>query len=68
VGLLGVNVGGFVVPRMKARVAGGQVQALVAAGRLSTAHDMPVKVDMDLQTARRIVMDDLSRQMNEGSE
>jgi hypothetical protein len=29
---------------------------------------MPVKVDMDLQTARRIVMDDLSRQMNEGSE
>lgn len=68
VGLLGVNVGGFVVPRMKARVAGGQVQALIAAGRLSTAHDRPVKIDMDLQTARKIVMDDLAAQMNEGSE
>lgn len=69
VGLLGVNVGGFVVPRMKARVASGQVQALVAAGRLTTAHE-PVIVPepMDLQTARKIVMDDLARQMTEGSE
>jgi hypothetical protein len=70
VGLLGVNVGGFVVPRMKARVASGQVQALVAAGRLTTAHE-PVKAPepMDLQTARKIVMDDLAAQMmTEGSE
>lgn len=69
VGLLGVNVGGFVVPRMKARVAGGQVQALVAAGRLSTAHMHPAEPEpMDLQTARMIVMDDLAKQMTEGSE
>lgn len=73
VGLLGVNVGGFVVPRMKARVAGGQVQALVAAGRLTTAHLHPAAPDpMDLQTARKIVMDDLASQMfgpdTEGSE
>jgi hypothetical protein len=69
VGLLGVNVGGFVVPRMKARVASGQVQALVAAGRLTTAHGQLTKpVEMDLQTARRIVMDDLASQMFEGSE
>lgn len=69
VGLLGVNVGGFVVPRMKARVASGQVQALVAAGRLSTAHGTVVRqAPMDLQTARKIVMDDLAAQMTEGSE
>jgi hypothetical protein len=69
VGLLGVNVGGFVVPRMKARVAGGQVQALVAAGRLTTAHDrLTVQAPMDLQTARRIVIEDLAAQMTEGSE
>lgn len=73
VGLLGVNVGGFVVPRMKARVASGQVQALVAAGRLTTAHGPLVKpAEMDLQTARKIVMDDLASQMfaedTEGSE
>lgn len=69
VGLLGVNVGGFVVPRMKARVAGGQVLSLVASGRLTTAHVRPeVPEQMDLQTARKIVMDDLARQMTEGSE
>jgi hypothetical protein len=70
VGLLGVNVGGFVVPRMKARVAGGQVQALIAAGRLTTAHGHPAApAPMDLQTARMIVMDDLAKQMmTEGSE
>jgi hypothetical protein len=72
VGLLGVNVGGFVVPRMKARVASGQVQALVAAGRLTTAHE-PVKAtgEMDLQTARTIVMNDLAKSVfdvPEGSE
>jgi len=69
VGLLGVNVGGFVVPRMKARVAGGQVQALIASGRLTTAHLHPVAPEpMDLQMARKIVMDDLAQQMTEGSE
>jgi hypothetical protein len=66
VGLLGVNVGGFVVPRMKARVAGGQVQALIAAGRLSTAHNQPESVTRD--QAYKIVMDDLAAQMFEGSE
>jgi hypothetical protein len=70
VGLLGVNVGGFVVPRMKARVAGGQVQALIASGRLSTAHVHPAPPEpMDRKAAYKIVMDDLAQQMmNEGSE
>lgn len=69
VGLLGVNVGGFVVPRMKARVAGGQVQALIASGRLTTAHFHPAAPEpMDLQTARKIVIEDLASQMTEGSE
>jgi len=66
VGLLGVNVGGFVVPRMQARVASGEVQALIAAGRLSTAHN-PSGQDMK-RKAYKIVMDDLAKQMIEGSE
>jgi len=70
VGLLGVNVGGFVVPRMRARVAGGQVQAIIAAGRLSTAHNRPESVTRE--QAYKIVMDDLYAQMfvpdTEGSE
>jgi len=73
VGLLGVNVGGFVVPRMKARVAGGQVQALIAAGRLTTAHN--VSHDVTRKRAYEIVMDDLASQVfgtscqdSEGSE
>jgi hypothetical protein len=70
VGLLGVNVGGFVVPRMRARVAGGEVQALIAAGRLSTAHNRPESVTRE--QAYKIVMDDLYAQMfvpdTEGSE
>lgn len=40
VGLLAVNVPGFPVPQMRARVAGGQVQALVAAGRPQVAWGM----------------------------
>lgn len=73
VGLLGVNVGGFVVPKMRARVAGGQVQALVAAGRLTTAHGHESGPEpVDRKAAYKIVMDDLAAQMfaesNEGSE
>jgi hypothetical protein len=69
VGLLGVNVGGFVVPRMKARVAGGQVQALIASGRLTTAHVHPAAPEpVDRKAAYKIVMDDLAAQMTEGSE
>lgn len=37
VGLLAVNVPGFPVPRMRARVASGEPQALVAAGRPQVA-------------------------------
>ena len=69
VGLLGVNVGGFVVPRMKARVAGGQVQALIAAGRLTTAHQSTaVSREMERELAYKIVMSDLAKEMTEGSE
>jgi hypothetical protein len=70
VGLLGVNIGGFVVP--KARVASGQVQALVAAGRLNVARPYARPVEMDRAMAYKIVMDDLYAQMfspdAEGSE
>lgn len=40
VGLLAVNVPGFPVPQMRARVASGQPQALVAAGRPQVAWGM----------------------------
>jgi hypothetical protein len=66
VGLLGVNVGGFVVPNMKARVAGGAPEALIAAGRLTTAHNQPESETR--RQAYKIVMDDLAAQMTEGSE
>lgn len=66
VGLLGVNVGGFVVPRMRARVAGGEVQSLIAAGRLTTAHNIG---QQEAKTnAYKLVMDDLAQQIFEGSE
>jgi hypothetical protein len=69
VGLLGVNVGGFVVPNMRARVAGGEVQAMVAAGRLTVRHTPVVRqAPMSTAQAYKIVMDDLARQMIEGSE
>ena len=38
VGLLAVNVPGFPVPKMSARVASGHQEALVAAGRPTTVH------------------------------
>ncbi len=49
VALLGVNVPGFPVPRAEARVAGGQVQALVAAGML----DVGPKVDWEAELEQR---------------
>jgi hypothetical protein len=64
VGLLAVNVPGFPVPKMRARVASGQPQALVAAGRPQVAWGRS-QADMERE-AVRIVMGMLSRRVHEG--
>jgi 2'-5' RNA ligase len=64
VGLLAVNVPGFPVPKMRARVASGQPQALVAAGRPQVAWGRP-QADVE-QEAVRIVMRMLSRRVHPG--
>lgn len=64
VGLLAVNVPGFPVPKMRARVASGEPQALVAAGRPTVAWGRSQSVlERD---AVRIVMRMLSRQVHPG--
>lgn len=64
VGLLAVNVPGFPVPKMRARVASGQPQALVAAGRPQVAWAR--SQDAMEQEAVRIVMRMLSRRVHPG--
>jgi hypothetical protein len=64
VGLLAVNVPGFPVPKMRARVASGEPQALVAAGKPVTAWGRS-QVDMERE-AVRIVMRMLSRRVHPG--
>lgn len=62
VGLLAVNVPGFPVPRMQARVASGAQYALVAAGRPSVSR----RAAMEEKQAMRIVMDMLRRRVRGG--
>jgi hypothetical protein len=64
VGLLAVNVPGFPVPKMRALVSGGQLQALVAAGRPQVAWGRS-QVDVE-RDAVRIVMRMLSRRVHPG--
>ena len=64
VGLLAVNVPGFPVPKMRARVAGGAPQALVAAGRPTVAWGRS-QSDVE-RDAVRIVMRMLSRRVHPG--
>lgn len=64
VGLLAVNVPGFPVPKMRARVASGQPLALVAAGRPQVAWGRSqAEVEQD---AVRTVMRLLSRRVHPG--
>lgn len=64
VGLLAVNVPGFPVPKMRARVASGEPQALVAAGRPTVAGGLsPEETE---RQAVRIVMRMLSRRVHPG--
>lgn len=64
VGLLAVNVPGFPVPKMRARVASGAPQALVAAGRPTVAGGLsPEETE---RQAVRIVMRMLSRRVHPG--
>lgn len=55
VGLLAVNVPGFPVPRMRARIASGSTHALVAAGRPTVARGR--SIELTRQHALRVVMD-----------
>jgi 2'-5' RNA ligase len=64
VGLLAVNVPGFPVPKMRARVASGAPQALVAAGRPTVAASLSAQ-ETERQ-AVRIVMRMLSRRVHPG--
>lgn len=64
VGLLAVNVPGFPVPRMRARVASGQQVALVAAGRPTVAHGLSAKGEQ--RRAVRIVMGMLADRVHSG--
>lgn len=64
VGLLAVNVPGFPVPQMRARVASGQPQALVAAGRPQVAWGRS-QADVE-RDAVRVVMRMLSRRVHPG--
>lgn len=59
VGLLAVNVPGFPVPKMRARVASGQTYALVAAGRPAVSRGRGT--EMTEKQALRMVMDMLAR-------
>jgi len=64
VGLLAVNVPGFPVPKMRARVASGEPQALVAAGRPTVAWGR--SQEQTERDAVRIVMRMLSRRVHPG--
>ncbi|KAF2774624.1 hypothetical protein [Streptomyces sp. OM5714] len=64
VGLLAVNVPGFPVPKMRARVASGEPQALLAAGRPTVAWGRS-QVEQERE-AVRIVMRMLSRRVHPG--
>ncbi len=64
VGLLAVNVPGFPVPKMRARVASGEPQALLAAGRPTVAWGRS-QVELERE-AVRIVMRMLSRRVHPG--
>jgi hypothetical protein len=64
VGLLAVNVPGFPVPKMRARVASGQPQALVAAGRPTVGAGMS-QPELE-RWATRVVMRMLSRKVHPG--
>lgn len=64
VGLLAVNVPGFSIPNMRARVASGIPEALVAAGRPTTVHAITQRERV--QEAFKIVMDRLFESVHEG--
>lgn len=64
VGLLAVNVPGFPVPKMRARVASGAPQALVAAGRPTVAGGF--SAEESERQAVRVVMRMLSRRVHPG--
>lgn len=64
VGLLAVNVPGFPVPKMRARVASGEPQSLVAAGRPTVAGGL--SAEESERQAVRVVMRMLSRRVHPG--
>lgn len=65
VGLLGVNIPGFPVPKTASRVASGVQMSLVAAGRPATSRAL--SREQAEQYALKTVMDMLFRQIHEGT-
>jgi len=62
VALLTVNVSGYQVPRVRTRVAGGQIQSMVASGLVSV-HTGPSEAELD-QRALRLQMEALDRRVH----
>lgn len=65
VGLLAVNVAGFLEPSMRARVASGVLYSLVAAGSSPVAAKTQ---DMSRKQALRIVMDMIAERVHKGGD
>jgi hypothetical protein len=63
VGLLAVNVPGFPVPKLRARVASGQQEALIAAGRPTVSHGLSEKDIM--QAGLKALMKSISSVVHE---
>lgn len=64
VGLLAVNVPGFPIPKMRARVASGVTHSLVAAGGSTTMR--PRVPEINEQQAFRVVMDAIAKRIRGG--
>lgn len=63
VGLLGVNVAGFQIPRVRSRIASGQQVALVAAGQV-TVGPKPITEAELADRALRLIMEQLSAKVH----
>jgi hypothetical protein len=67
VGLLGINVAGFQIPRVKSRIASGQQVALIAAGQV-TVGPKPITEQELADRALQLVMKQLSARVHATTE
>jgi hypothetical protein len=63
IALLTVNVSGYQIPRVRTRVASGQIQAMVASGLVSVHVGGPSNDDLD-RRALRLMMDRLAERVH----